>query len=112
MFCGTLLAISVWCRGAVPSFLPFITGLRPDFEICGDMRRVETFAKFLSKQVTDRDLINKPNALFFDCAVAQGKLNFDAPNGCFELVHEHLDEEYKEDEASPLLVTFLSSCLT
>ena len=88
-------------------------GLRGDFEIKGGLRRVEMMAKYITKCIIDRGLVNKANSFFFQHAVKDGQLTFAPPNCVYEPVHAKLDKDKKraaqgEEAQPPLSCWFLA----
>ena len=72
-----------------------MAGLPPTFPIAGDMCHMDTFAKFLSKQIVDRNLLNCGDASFFRDCVKKSEIVFKAPHGCWDLVYRRVDEDGK-----------------
>ncbi len=83
-------------------------GLRPDYELTGDMRKTDVMAKFIGHQLNSRGLLNKANHFFFQVCVVGNSLVYKAPHGCFELVSELLDDA-KERSAEAFFQWLLSS---
>ncbi len=67
-------------------------GLRGDFQVIGDLKRITTMAKFIVHCVLERDLINKQNNLFFQVSTTDGKVNFMPPNAVYQPIYATLDD--------------------
>lgn len=59
---------------------------------------MDTFARFYSKQIVDRGLLNREGSPFFRDAIKDGQVHFVAPHGCWDVEYAKVSQNGEKDD--------------